>query len=269
MFRSGLEQRSLFAYGRHFLGALRRTSRRHFFYWRGLPCTVRRLLTYARGRLLLSNLRTSVSENLFERLVENGAVFFINLDKRNDRRLQLEEEFSALGLPAPTRFSAVLSANGALGCASSHLQVLQSWTENRSEGPICILEDDLEFIASRSDIEAAVGSFLTDKGVDVLLFGYRTKALLPRLPSGLRIVTESLTTSGYIAKPSAQGPLLRSFQMSVDLLSKGHPPSEASIDVLWQTLQCKELTFATGPIRMARQRKSFSDIEGMIKDRGL
>ena len=269
MFRSRLEQRSLLAYGRHFWWAIRRTGRRHFFYWRGLPCTARRLLPYVFRAVFLSDPRERISENPFGKLVGSGAVFFINLDKRNDRRLQLEKGFSDLGLAPPKRFSAVLSANGALGCARSHLEVLRSWSEKGTEGPICILEDDLEFLASRSEIESAVCSFLSDENLDVFLFGYRTRSLLPRLPSGLRIVTESLTTSGYIAKPSAQRPLLRSFQMSVDLLSNGHPPSDASIDVVWQSFQCKELTFATGPVRMARQRKSYSDIEGMVKDRGL
>jgi len=136
-------------------------------------------------------------------------------------------------------------------------------------GPICVLEDDIEFLVSKSELERTVRAFLSDSRLDVLLLGYRTRSLAPRLSSGLRIITNSLTTSGYIVKPAALQSIVQSAESSVDLLSKGASPSKGSIDVVWQKLQCRGLIFATGAVRMARQRRSFSDIEGVMKDRGL
>ena len=239
-----------------------------FFVW-GLPCTLSRLVAYA-CRFRRSVTRPSFpSETPFSDLVRDGSIWVINLDKRSDRRLEYENEFSRLQLGSPVRFSAVFSPNGFLGCASSHLEVLRRWERMGNSGPICVVEDDLEFLVSKSVLEQTVRAFLSDSKLDVMLLGYRTRSLAPRLCSGLRIITNSLTTSGYIVKPAALQSIIESAESSVDLLSKGASPSEASIDVVWQKLQCRGLIFATGAVRMARQRRSFSDIEGVVKDRGL
>ena len=49
--------------------------------------------------------------------------FYINLEHRTDRKEQIENELSIMGINAK-RFNAVCTTNGAIGCTMSHLKLL-------------------------------------------------------------------------------------------------------------------------------------------------
>jgi len=79
--------------------------------------------------------------------------FYINLDKRQDRRLLVENEFKKMGLK-PKRFSGFIFNgttsswwNGALGCMLSHLSILEIGLKEKVN--VFIFEDDVEFIYSQ------------------------------------------------------------------------------------------------------------------------
>ena len=56
----------------------------------------------------------------FEALIQNH--FYINLDERNDRMVHCEEELKKIGLDRPSRFSAIKTKVGIVGCGLSHLR---------------------------------------------------------------------------------------------------------------------------------------------------
>lgn len=104
-------------------------------------------------------------------------ILYINLDRRPERRRNIEGELKRLGLKG-TRISAVdgqsftpdeqdywmdrknfnsLSRNpqkvfGRVGCYLSHLKLMKYALDNRIE-PLLVLEDDCRFLTDRNDIE--------------------------------------------------------------------------------------------------------------------
>lgn len=205
-------------------------------------------------------------------LFDESRVFVINLEHRIDRRKDYEIEFKRLFGKRPCRFPAVNNSNGTLGCSLSHLNLLKSLGDSdpvAENAPVAVFEDDVEFLVSTAEIDVAFEAFLKDNRVDVLLICYHTQALLPKLPSGLRLVTNSYTCAGYIAKAQAIPALISVAADSVRQLSEGGCPDQFAIDVIWQKLQAKELIFVTGATRLARQRAGFSDIRGKFKSYGV
>ena len=72
-------------------------------------------------------------------------IFFINLDKRTDRREEIENELKKMELTAE-RYSAISTPeSGIVGCGYSHLNVLKMAREQNVKN-VLILEDDFEFI---------------------------------------------------------------------------------------------------------------------------
>lgn len=255
------------AYGR----LIFRPSRRFFQGVNGLPCTLRvtlRLLSRSAKRPKPDETNEDYRGGGLRELVSNHFAFVINLQARKDRRFQFGREFSRLIGAQPLRFSAIRKKNGHLGCSMSHLEVLK---RAKAEGLpfVAVFEDDIEFIGNSESLDLGISTFLQDGRIDVLLFTHRTRSFLPRLRSGLRLVTGSLTTAGYLAKNRAFGDLIAVAETSSVMLQQGVVPEKAAIDVLWQELQCKSLIFVTFEARLARQRASWSDIEGAFKDRGL
>jgi glycosyl transferase family 25 len=55
-------------------------------------------------------------------------IVYINLDRRTDRRQQLEDELQRLSIPGAKieRFAAVEHVEGLIGCGLSHLAVIRS-----------------------------------------------------------------------------------------------------------------------------------------------
>ena len=107
-------------------------------------------------------------------------ILYINLDRRPDRKQNIQNELSRLGLKG-TRISAVDGKTfspeeqdywmdrknfntlsripervfGRVGCYLSHLKALKYALENRIE-PLLILEDDCRFLTERSDVEIRI-----------------------------------------------------------------------------------------------------------------
>ena len=76
--------------------------------------------------------------------LKNG--FYINLDSRRDRKIQMEQQLNDLGFNSIVeRFSAIKMENGAVGCSISHLKCLEMANKNKW-GHVMILEDDLIFL---------------------------------------------------------------------------------------------------------------------------
>ena len=195
---------------------------------------------------------------------EDGArapiqTWYINLDKRADRDVQVRKELEAIGVGFFRRFSAIENEDGLLGCGLSHLQVIRE--SLGSNFPLLVCEDDVEFLVSGRRYREIIDAFLEDPSLDVLLLGNNQKIRpIARSPL-LAVTTSSQTTSCYVAKPRALPSLERAFSRSVRLLRNGVPPSRAALDKVWLREQRRELLFAVPVVRVARQRASWSDIQ--------
>ena len=69
---------------------------------------------------------------------------YINLDKRTDRRLHVENELKKINIGNVTRFKGIEMKNGAIGCSMSHMKCLEQ-AKNNNWDCVFICEDDIEF----------------------------------------------------------------------------------------------------------------------------
>jgi len=191
--------------------------------------------------------------------------FVINLNRRDDR---MKESISALQvIPSLDwqRFEAIERENGALGCALSHRELLRSALQ-QSSSYVMILEDDIEFLAPEGEILPVINEFFDCPYLDVLCIANNPQATPRAISQRLSIVCSTQTTSGYIVKHRALRKVLKSFDRSVSLLSKGERKKVGAIDQQWKRLQRGSLIFAVPRQQIARQRTSFSDIEKRVVD---
>ena len=83
-------------------------------------------------------------------------IYYINLNKRPDRREHIEKELNAFDL----RYEAIETKGfGIHGCGLSHLNVIKMAKENNYEN-VLILEDDFTFLVSKEEFEKQLDVFL-------------------------------------------------------------------------------------------------------------
>lgn len=193
-------------------------------------------------------------------------VFYISLESREDRDRETRRELDLIGLRNYQRFNGIFNSYGILGCALSHSGLLASL--ETVQGPVMICEDDIEFLASQSDLEEILKEFLEDDRLDVLCIAYNHKAKPRPVGKLLAIVHNTQTASCYVVKERARRILLKNFQGSVQRLERGGNESRFAPDIFWKRLQRGRLFFAIPRERAARQRASFSDIQRKWVDYG-
>jgi hypothetical protein len=188
------------------------------------------------------------------------AVHLINLASRPDRLRETDEEFARMGIVDWSRFDAVKSADGALGCALSHANLLGGLEGTVSAVMVC--EDDIEFLVGPEELGALLEEFLANPALDVLCLAFNIVSRPYAVSEGLAVTTNIATTACYVAKGRAMRLLRDSFLDSAKLIEEGKPLGLAAADQRWKKLQRRTLIFAIPRVRAARQRNSFSDIEG-------
>ena len=95
------------------------------------------------------------------------STYFINLDHREDRKHHMEEELMRMDIVAK-RFPGVLTQPGGVGCARSHVAVLELGAI-QSE-PVLVLEDDVKFLVTPEEFKNLLAHLPAD--YDVVMFGY-------------------------------------------------------------------------------------------------
>jgi len=193
--------------------------------------------------------------------------FYINLERRKDRRILVEAELKSIGALGSTRFLAVENSLGILGCTRSHIGVLEM-IEKSGSALSLVCEDDVEFLVDPSAIESLIREFAERRELDVLCLAYRLRAPRLRVSQTLAVANSIQTASCYVVRQQAVGPLLKSYRESERMLERGVDPKVAANDMHWKIAQTQSLFFCVPASPMARQRPSFSDIAGRIKDYG-
>lgn len=192
---------------------------------------------------------------------------YINLHHRRDRNRRIRKQFRNLGVEKLNRIEAYSESYGALGCAKSHVQALQTPAPEGKMLMVC--EDDLVFSSVRSEVDACIEAFRKDPGVDILCLAFNLGSPPIRVAAELSLTTDTQTTACYLVKERARSLLLATFDDSVERLSAGSPASESAIDVLWKRLQSGALVYGVPNRRLCNQGASFSDVEQRIVDYGV
>lgn len=193
-------------------------------------------------------------------------IYYINLDRRADRREQIEGELARMGLSG-TRFPAIEDTPGNVGCFKSHLAVLKLAKEQDWEN-ILIFEDDFEFLVTKDQLEAELRAFF-ESGVryDVLMLSYNLIRGEP-YNSTVGYARDVQTASGYIVHKRFYDKLINLYEWALPRLIQTQRHWLFMNDAVWKRLQLRSewFYFLT---RIGRQRPSYSDLELRDVDYGV
>jgi len=89
-------------------------------------------------------------------------IIYINLDRRVDRKREIEEQFTRLKIPSDKiiRFPAIPHQSGNVGCNMSHAAVLRL-AHDLNLNNVLILEDDFNFIKDSDLVNSSLDEFVT------------------------------------------------------------------------------------------------------------
>ncbi len=199
----------------------------------------------------------------------NSNIYFINLDKRTDRRDDFLKQFLSVNFCKDNiiRVEAIQHNIGTLGCLSSHIKTLkQALKDSYSYAIIC--EDDFTFKNQQLDFEKLFADLINSNvDWDVMLLAQNAGLISSTNDAKICKIKRSQTTSGYIIKKSYINTLLSTFEELYELTKdyKKNPPHELCMDIYWKKLQETDKWYVTNPI-LGYQRRSYSDIENRITD---
>ena len=198
-------------------------------------------------------------------------IYYINLDKREDRNEEILEELHRMEVPESKikRISGVYKPKqGDLGCSLSHLNIMREF--NDSEYKNCIvLEDDFTFKNNLDELNSIFNKFF-DSGLDydVCMLsangGYKEATEYPFVLK----INNAQTTSGYMVNRKYSGVLLKNYEEGSKLIEKSYEKGKGDdiqgmycIDQYWKRLQDMDNWYIFQP-KIGIQRDSFSDIQG-------
>ena len=146
-------------------------------------------------------------------------ILYINLEKRQDRRLNAEYQLTKLNASNIQRFNALELSNPALGCSMSHMKCLEIAKKNNYEN-VFICEDDIDFLDPNLLIQNVNQFLSSDLRWNVLVVGGNN--MLPYVPVNdycIRIMN-CQTTTGYIVNKNYYDTLIENYKEGIQLLLK-------------------------------------------------
>ena len=198
---------------------------------------------------------------IFQKNINNNfidKIIYINLDKREDRKKEIENELNKFNLKNYERFSAIEHPNGALGCSKSHLAIIK---KAKKEGykNLLVLEDDFEFIVSKDQFYEEINK-LSKVSFDVTLLAYNTPNLYNSPHPFLHRIKDAQTTAGYIINSHYYDTLISEWEQAIINFEKSDDATKYTCDQSWKPLQEKDNWYCF-KLRIGKQRESYSDIQ--------
>jgi glycosyl transferase family 25 len=192
-------------------------------------------------------------------------IMYINLNKRTDRREEIESELNKFGLEYE-RFEAIETPSfGLLGCGKSHLSVLKIAKE-RNYKNILIFEDDFTFLISKEVFEKKLSDFFSlNLPFDVCMLSYNLIKSEELENNVVNKVIETQTASGYIVNNHYYDKLIHLYEWALPLLEETHADWIYGNDQIWKQYQPNDnwYYFKT---RLGKQRPSYSDNTEKFED---
>ena len=190
-------------------------------------------------------------------------IFYINLEKRTDRKEHVEKELEKIGLKA-SRFNAIKMENGAIGCSMSHLKILQDAYNNKLDH-ILIVEDDITFLNPEL-FKTQLNKFfeLHKNKWDVVLLAGNNMPPYEKIDDTCIKVSRCQTTTGYLVNGHYIKVLITNIKMGLThLINKPNEHSTFAIDKFWFILQNTCNWYLIIPLTVV-QREDYSDIEKRV-----
>jgi|TARA_B110000116_G_C16795153_1_gene566192 glycosyl transferase family 25 len=185
-------------------------------------------------------------------------IFYINLKERVDRKESVELELDKVGWEY-TRFGAVKTKSGRVGCSMSHLKLLKM-AKDKKMPYIVIVEDDIQF----KDVELfkkLFDNFMNSKiEYDVFLLSGNLRPPAIKITESIVRVYKSFTTTGYIVKSHYYDKMIKNIQESINKLLLNENDGYNAIDTYLMKLQRIDKWYISYP-RTVTQRPDYSDIE--------
>jgi hypothetical protein len=189
---------------------------------------------------------------------------YINLDRRSDRRAEIETELSKTPL-VYERFTAVdRPDNPPIGCTQSHLEALK-FARNRGYESVIIFEDDFQFLVGPATFNRILANVPTD--YDVVMFGYNIVQSEPYNEMFGRVL-EAQTASAYLVHSRFYDTLIANLEegLSRFILNPSYHWLYIN-DQYWKRLQPGARWYYTLD-RTGKQRPSYSDLAREFVDYG-
>ena len=189
--------------------------------------------------------------------------FYINLDRRTDRRTQIESELANMKINAE-RFPAIEHVLPAIGCTSSHVDVLKL-ARDRGYESVMIFEDDFMFIITKDQWDVLI--LKLPPRYDVVMLAFNMISDSPYDETFTR-VNEVQNASGYIVHSRFYDRLIARLEEGRDLFIKSPHLDWIYInDQYWKALQPQYEWYAF-KTRIGIQRPGFSDLAGKFVNYG-
>jgi len=188
--------------------------------------------------------------------------FYINLDRRTDRRTEIEKEFADKGLTVE-RFAAIEYVPAGIGCNLSHIEVLKLARDRRYES-VMIFEDDFQFLVTKEEWDQLIARL--PERYDVVMLAYNLVSSTPHDETFHR-VQEVQTTSGYIVHSRFYETLIMRWEEGARLFMESpHLDWCYILDQYWKPLQPGAEWFSY-QTRVGKQRSGFSDLSRQFVER--
>jgi glycosyl transferase family 25 len=178
-------------------------------------------------------------------------VVYINLAKRPDRNEHMKEMTKPFGNKV-LRFEAIEAEPGSIGCARSHIGVLELAIQEGWKN-VLVLEDDAEW--NEFDTNYKRLEKLVSQPFDVILLG----GVAVHKDSTEKVYS-SQTASSYLVQTHYYSTLLNNFKEACSGLSSGDHRTYA-IDQYWKRLQKVDTWYIVSNPCMIYQKPDYSDIE--------
>jgi glycosyl transferase family 25 len=185
---------------------------------------------------------------------EIDKVVYINLDERIDRRAEIERQLSVFPREKVMRFNAIKHRNGAIGCSTSHIAVVELAIQNNWKN-VLIIEDDV--IWNKFDIGYPIYERLISIPFDVLCLG---GACVDYNPETYKAKYVS-TTTAYLVNQHYYQTLLETFKDGLkNLINDESQHSSYALDRCWLKLIEKDNWYIIQP-SLCVQKPGYSNIE--------
>lgn len=189
-------------------------------------------------------------------------IFYINLDKRTDRKEQFTQEMEKMNWKAE-RFPGYYYAHpkGIVGCTKSHLEVLKLAKE-REYANVLICEDDLEWLEEKEVVNEELDKlFRNNVEFDVCFLAYNNKTIDHDYTPKYDFLVKTLystTASCYLVNYHYYDVLIELYEIVLPILDSTRQHWIYANDQIWKILQEKDKWFCFSK-RLAKQRDGFSD----------
>ena len=194
-------------------------------------------------------------------------IFYINLDKRVDRKELFEAELVKYELTAE-RFTGIYypPPMGIVGCGKSHLQVLEI-AKLRKYKNVLIFEDDFYFTKPKQVVEDCLQQLFTTKpnfDVCFLAQNLHLGTVDTNDPLFTR-VAYSATASGYIVNAHYYDKLIELYQFAIPNLEQTMEHWIYANDQIWKHLQETDNWYCFTKC-LGNQRPGFSDNANCVQN---